>query len=721
MDGVMSLRRPRAIVAPFSIHSPFSCISQISVSSKVSATPFLRLHLYSQPLRFESFKYLVNMFQVGRYDPNERKRPPPSEPKPQPPTENANKKKHPLQEKKKPNSKGLRVIAPDESINNKKQRQMENLSKNHAPVLSEAIDDLDLLFVDGDDSRPETIEDQEIAVGQQQLLDTSATELESALKWSKCPLSEAGIAFKMAPFLIKKLQSKYESFFAVQAWSILQVLWQFSALQEQLESDICITAPTGSGKTLAYGLPILHSLALRRRRKRQLRALVVLPGRDLAQQVYQVFQEYCDADSNLRVGLAIGQSNFKSEQIALTVDEDAKGDLEMMRHRFHFEPGNLNLALDIFRRPSEMKHPLSQSSSNVDILVCTPGRLVDHLDRTPGFSLQHLEFLVADEADRLLNQRYHNWMDRVFESVENPLRLRKFLVSATMTRDPRKLAPLRLVNPKHFDGHNNTLNSGLAEKDKMYSMPDSLQESTIECTAEQKPLVLLALLLEILPPPSSNKRHLVIVFTSSVDSTHRLTRLLQLLWTTVGRSPGAVVEFSSASKGPDRAKLLQHCNEDASVQVLVCSDGLSRGMDIKDVGTVIHYDVPSLAKTYVHRCGRTARAGQSGSAIALLKGQGQAGQFWNLRKKLVQGADRVVKNRSLQKHLVRNVPYQQCLSALKEVLQAEDEGELRPHDPLGEEYYPRTAGLSRKATQEEEGDNSDASTSESDHGSDNEE
>lgn len=651
------------------------------------------------------------MFQVGRYDPDEREKPRPPEPKVS--SKENDDKKHPLSEKKKQHGKGLRVIAPDESVNNKRQKQMENLAKNHTPVLSEALDDLDLLFVDGDDTRPDVNEDQEIAT-EHPLISSTGNELENALKWSKRPLKEAGMAFKMAPFLVEKLQSKYESFFAVQAWSILQVLWQFSALQEQLESDICITAPTGSGKTLAYGLPILHSLASRRRRIRQLRALIVLPSRDLAQQVHQVFQEYCDTESNLRVGLAIGQSNFKSEQIALTVDEDAKDDIEMMKHRFQFEPGNLKLALEIFRRPFEVKQSSSPSSSNVDILVCTPGRLVDHLDRTPGFSLQHLEFLVVDEADRLLNQRYHNWMDRVFESVENPLRLRKFLVSATMTRDPRKLAPLRLVNPKHFDGHTNTLNAGLAEKDKMYSMPDSLQESTIECTVEQKPLVLLALLLEILPAKTTNKRHLVIVFTSSVDSTHRLTRLLQLLWNTVGRSPSAVVEFSSAAKGPDRATLLQQCNEDASVQVLVCSDGLSRGMDIKDVGTVIHYDVPSLAKTYVHRCGRTARAGQSGSAIALLKGQGQAGQFWNLRKKLVQGADRVVKNRSLQKNLVRHVPYQQCLSALKEVLQAEDEGELRPHDALGEEYFPRAVGRTAAAVDEVEDDYTTNSESEND-------
>lgn len=183
------------------------------------------------------------MFQVGRYDPAEQQKPPPSVPTPTPKGNDFNKKR-PLLEKTKQPSKGLRVIAPDESINNKKQRQVENRSKTHVSVLSEGIDDLDLLFVDGDDSRPNTNDDQETTT-EHESIHASATELESALKWSKRPLSETGAAFKMAPFLIEKLQSKYETFFAVQAWSILQVLWQFSALQEQLESDICITAPTG--------------------------------------------------------------------------------------------------------------------------------------------------------------------------------------------------------------------------------------------------------------------------------------------------------------------------------------------------------------------------------------------------------------------------------------------------------------------------------------------
>ena len=128
---------------------------------------------------------------------------------------------------------------------------------------------------------------------------------------------------------------------------------------------------------------------------------------------------------------------------------------------------------------------------------------------------------------------------------------------------------------------------------------------------------------------------------------------------------------------------MKRCNDpnDRSVSVLVCSDGMSRGMDLASCRAVIHYDVPGMAKTYVHRCGRTARAGQDGTAIALLKGKGQAGQFARLRR-LIALPERVTKA-SVKTSLVRDVIplYKHCVSRLREVLAAEDRNELKPTDP----------------------------------------
>jgi ATP-dependent RNA helicase DDX51/DBP6 len=128
-----------------------------------------------------------------------------------------------------------------------------------------------------------------------------------------------------------------------------------------------------------------------------------------------------------------------------------------------------------------------------------------------------------------------------------------------------------------------------------------LTEKLVECTAEQKPLVLLALLLEQAKIRSASKDaiELIIVFTSSVDSTHRLARLLQLLWEAGGfGKSSAITEISSAINAKQRAATLRRCrssNKETGISVVVCSDGMSRGMDFPSVAAVINYDVPAYA------------------------------------------------------------------------------------------------------------------------------
>jgi ATP-dependent RNA helicase DDX51/DBP6 len=479
-----------------------------------------------------------------------------------------------------------------------------------------------------------------------------------------------------------------------------------------------------------------------------------------AKQVFDVFERYSEG-ADLKIGLAVGQSDFLAEQKALTVDHiDSKSSMpRLSKLRYSFDPGNVDLALDAFDDDDDGMGDLSLPMggvSAVDVLVCTPGRLVDHLDNTPGFSLQHLRFLVIDEADRLLSQSYHGWIGRVVDSANSasvaawhtmqkeaskkqssvglmespdgcsyvldpitwrrggtmgdeagasvaatdsrssvvasvcrPVQLRKLLYSATMTKDPQKLAALRLVNPKHFDAHHLSGNSN-SNTNRLYSMPEKLKEYTVECTAEQKPIVLLALLLEQLEQQNtSSRKSIIVVFTSSLESTHRLARLLQLLWGSAGYGdPSLVAEFSSALNQTQRSQLMTRCNDPADLlSVVVCSDGMSRGMDIEFVGTVINYDVPGFAKTYVHRCGRTARAGKEGVAISLLKG-GQVGQFSKMRR-LMDHPD-LVSSMGVKKALVQDaVPlYRSCVATLKKVLEAEEHGKLNSVDNHLEEWLP---------------------------------
>ncbi|OEU21077.1 DEAD-domain-containing protein [Fragilariopsis cylindrus CCMP1102] len=561
---------------------------------------------------------------------------------------------------------------------------------------------------------------------------------------ARLPIAEAARRWGMAEFLVRNLQSNgHEHFFPIQALTIPDAIIAERHMTSLRIRDVCCAAPTGSGKTLAFVLPVLNALASRR--VRRLRALVILPSRDLAQQVYGVFDAYRKGSRNdLRIGLAIGQTEFRAEQKKLILGDDADSGADNKR-----------------------KIPAGGISA-VDVLVCTPGRLVDHLDNTPGFTLQHLRWLVIDEADRLLSQSYHGWIQRVLDCVHAPptqsmdskdnstdkiysdgtssespsdicqrVQLRKLLYSATLTKDPQKLSSLRLINPKYFNAHDLKRRSSTGVNDSrdignmngnnlensLYRMPEQLKECTVECTAEQKPIVLLALLLErlkeyeessISSPNRKKKKNIIVVFTSSLEATHRLTRLLQLLFA-AGNYGTPPVEFSSNLNQNQRSMLMKRCNDenDRSVSVLICSDGMSRGMDLASVVAVIHYDVPGMAKTYVHRCGRTARAGQDGTAIAILKGKGQAGQFAKLRR-LIALPERVTKT-SVKTSLVRCVIplYRQCVSCLKEVLAAEDRNELKSTSPDLTQWLPSSV-RDRQPQQNSEDDLSSDSDSSSD-------
>jgi ATP-dependent RNA helicase DDX51/DBP6 len=150
--------------------------------------------------------------------------------------------------------------------------------------------------------------------------------------------------------------------------------------------DVCVCAPTGSGKTLAYVIPIIQSLMFRV--VCRLRALVILPTRDLVIQVFNVFHQMLK-NTPLKVVKLTGETPFAKEQRSLV--------------------GNNY-------KDVSAKHG---GQSVVDIVISTPGRLMDHLKDTPGFTLQHLSFLVLDEVDRLLMQSYNEFLTKILQSINS--------------------------------------------------------------------------------------------------------------------------------------------------------------------------------------------------------------------------------------------------------------------------------------------------------------
>lgn len=364
--------------------------------------------------------------------------------------------------------------------------------------------------------------------------------------------------------------------------------------------DICVSAPTGSGKTLAYALPIVQHLS--QRASREVRALIVLPVNELAVQVLKIFQKLCEP-FGLKVSLLSKFTPFEVEQQQLVEQFDGK------------------------------------YYSKVDILVATTGRLVEHIHSTKGFSLKSLKFLVMDEADRIMEQIQNNWLYHLDAHVKEqsdtflsgkPLLLsynelctvavnqpHKLLFSATLSQDPEKLQNLRLFMPKLFtsivvpfdvpvngDAAINEPRSG--EFIGKYTTPAELTEKYCLTEAKIKPLTLYTLLKE-------NNWNRFLCFTNSGESAHRLSYVLQNLLGTDMK----IEELSSGLTPSTRNTVLLKF-QTGKVDGIVCSDALARGIDIADVDVVISYDAPRHVKTYIHRIGRTARAGKLGTAITLL-------------------------------------------------------------------------------------------------------
>lgn len=403
--------------------------------------------------------------------------------------------------------------------------------------------------------------------------------------------------------------------------------------------DTCVSAPTGSGKTLAYVLPIIHILQSRLVPK--IRCLVVVPVQELAAQVYKVMVAYT-LHTNLTVALLSGASSFQQEQSTI-LRTNARG----------------------------------ECVSAVDIVVATPGRLVDHILKTPEFSLSDLRFLVIDEADRVTD-----WIDYLPEPHNHTPRLtlsnmrsskapvQKLLFSATLSQDPKKLSHLRLFQPVLFttvlvtDNDNDVnLDTEAGNYIGRYTGPEGLTERAVECTIEYKPLALYDLLTR------SDTLLKTLIFTNSGESAHRLTILLGSL---LAEKNVTVGTLSAQLKPKERENVLGKFIT-GEIKILVSSDALARGMDIPDVGLVVSYDLPKHIKGYIHRAGRTGRAGKTGIVISILTPK-QIGLFKNMLSNVHKAVPNIEK---LELDSIASaVDYPSHIKNLKDTLEEEKQRDL---------------------------------------------
>ncbi|KAF4614671.1 hypothetical protein D9613_003219 [Agrocybe pediades] len=317
---------------------------------------------------------------------------------------------------------------------------------------------------------------------------------------------------------------------------------QVEALPHALEGrDIIGIASTGSGKTAAFALPILQKLW---EEPKGLFACVLAPTRELAYQISEQF-EALGSSMGVRCAVIIGGMDMPTQQIALA------------------------------KRPH--------------IVIGTPGRLLDHLETTKGFSLRSLKFLVMDEADRLLNLEFSEAIDKILKLI--PKERTTYLYSATMTTKVAKLQRASLTNPVKVE---------VASK---YQTVDTLLQYYLLMPFIDKQAYFIYLVHSL----AGNS---IIVFTRTKSEAQMLSILLRIL------SFAAVPIHGDMSQTQRLGALNKF--KSGSRKILVATDIASRGLDIPSVDVVINYDVPQHSKDYIHRVGRTARAGRSGKAITLV-------------------------------------------------------------------------------------------------------
>jgi ATP-dependent RNA helicase RhlE len=308
--------------------------------------------------------------------------------------------------------------------------------------------------------------------------------------------------------------------------------------------DLCGIAQTGTGKTAAFALPILHRLAGRTgpRRRGACRVLVLSPTRELASQIADSFRTY-GAGLPLSTTVVFGGVPLGAQQRRL--------------------------------------------AAGVDILVATPGRLLDLIDRG-ALTLSHVETLVLDEADRMLDLGFIHALKRIAKLL--PPHRQNLLFSATMPPAIAALAADYLVDP---------VKVAVAPA---ATTVERVEQSVVFVPSERKRELLASLLRD----PRFER---VLVFTRTKHGADRVVRHLA----SAGIEAAAIHGNKSQ---PQRERALAGFRS-GDGRVLVATDIAARGIDVDGVSHVINFELPNVPEDYVHRIGRTARAGAAGTAIAL--------------------------------------------------------------------------------------------------------
>ncbi|KAG1056454.1 hypothetical protein G6F43_001648 [Rhizopus delemar] len=365
--------------------------------------------------------------------------------------------------------------------------------------------------------------------------------------------------------------------------------------------DICGGAATGSGKTAAFVIPILERLLYRPRQTPSTRVLILCPTRELAAQVHSAAVKFA-AYTDITFCLCVGGLSLKTQEQELKLKPD--------------------------------------------VVVATPGRLIDHVRNTSGFHLDACEILVMDEADRMLEDGFADELGEIVKSC--PKSRQTMLFSATMTDNVDQLIRMSLHNPvRLFVDRSNQAASRLIQEFVRIRQAREADRS--------------AVLLALCKKSFKNK---VIIFFRSKAAAHQMKILFGLMGLNAAELHGNLTQ-------EQRLEALEQFR-DNQVDYLLATDLAARGLDIKGIETVINYNMPTQFAQYLHRVGRTARAGRNGRSVTLV-GESDRKMLKMAIKSSSAGSqvkNRVVPNEAVQKYKLKVEKLQR---QIKEILEEEKE------------------------------------------------
>ncbi len=307
--------------------------------------------------------------------------------------------------------------------------------------------------------------------------------------------------------------------------------------------DVMGLAQTGTGKTAAFGLPLLaHLMAMRGKPEaRSVRSLVLAPTRELAGQIRDALLPLVK-DTPIKIGVVVGGASINAQ--------------------------------------------IKRLERGTDLLVATPGRLLDLLDRR-ALRLDDAQFLVLDEADQMLDLGFVHALRKIAGLL--PEKRQTMLFSATMPKQMEEIAGSYLTHPKRV------------EVNPPGKAADKISQSIHFIAKAEKTDLLIELL-------DKHREELALVFGRTKHGSDKLARKLE--------NAGYAVAAIHGNKSQGQRERALKAFRSGQVKVLVATDVAARGLDIPDVKHVYNYEMPNVPENYVHRIGRTARAGRDGMAVA---------------------------------------------------------------------------------------------------------